>query len=291
MFDRITFILGEWLVSIRRNVGMVILGIITVSVCIFISGGLALTYLGILKYGQGLTDKFEMRVFLQDKTSVQQISTLAKQIRLMDGVATVNWIPRDKAWEKLKTENPEITKDLDNVLPDAYKVVLKDLSKSDEIAAAIQTLPEVEPDGVKYLRNTQKQVEESLRFLKWMGLVAGGLLALVSGVLIYTVVRLTAMSRRLELRIMSLVGATYTTIYTPLLLEGTFQGLVGGLLASLLLRLSYDQLHSVVSGYQFISGLPAFPNNQVFLYCALLGAAYGLLCSILALANLRGKIR
>ena len=36
MFDRITFILGEWLVSVRRNLGMVVLGTITVSVCIFI---------------------------------------------------------------------------------------------------------------------------------------------------------------------------------------------------------------------------------------------------------------
>ena len=291
MFDRLTFILGEWLVSIRRNLGMVLLGTITIAVCIYITGGLALAYLGILKYGQGLTDKFEMRVFLKDKTSVQQISTLANQIRAMDGVATVNWIPRDKAWAKMKVENPEITKDLDNVLPDAYKVVLKDLSKSDTIALAIQAIPEVEPEGVKYLRNAQKQVEESLRFLKWIGLVAGGMLALVSGVLIFTVVKLTAMSRRLELRIMSLVGATYTTIYTPLLLEGMFQGLLGGITASLLLWLSYGQFQTVLGGYQFLTGLPAFPINQVLNACSFAGAAYGLLCSILALINLRGKIR
>jgi cell division transport system permease protein len=291
MFDRLTFILGEWVVSIRRNLGMVLLGTITVAVCIFITGGLALAYLGILKYGQGLTDKFEMRVFLKDKTSAQQISTLAKQIRAMDGVATVNWIPRDKAWEKMKVENPDITKDLDNVLPDAYKVVLKDLGKSDAIASSIQAIPDVEPDGVKYLRNAQKQVEESLRFLKWIGMVAGGLLAIISGVLIFTVVKLTAMSRRLELRIMSLVGATYTTIYAPLLLEGMFQGLLGGLGASLLLKLSYSQLQTAMSGYQFLSGLPVFPSNSVFTYCSIAGASYGLLCSILALLNLRGKIQ
>jgi cell division transport system permease protein len=290
MLDRLTFILGEWLVSIRRNIGMVILGIITVSVCIFISGGLALTYFGVLKYGQSVSDKFEMRVFLNDKTTTSQISIVAKQIRLLDGVATVNWIPRDKAWEKLKAENPEITKDLDNVLPDAFKVVLKDLSKSDTVAQSIQALPQVEPDGVHYLKNAQKQVEESLRFLKWIGLVAGGLLALVSGVLIFTVVRLTAMSRRLELRIMSLVGASYFTIYMPLLLEGTFQGLLGGLLASCLLRISYDQLYGVLQRYQFLNDLPTFPNNQVFLVCAMAGAGYGLLCSALALLRLRGKM-
>jgi cell division transport system permease protein len=238
-----------------------------------------------------LSDKFEIRVFLKDETSIQQISTIANQIRLMDGVSTVNWIPRDKAWAKMKAENPDITKDLDNILPDAYKVILKDLSKSDKVARSIQAIPEVEPDGVKYLRNAQKQVEESLRFLKWIGLVAGGLLALVSGVLIFTVVRLTAMSRRLELRIMSLVGATYTTIYTPLLLEGTFQGLLGGVVASLLLKLSYGQLQAVIHGYQFLNGLPPFPNNQVFSVCCAIGAAYGLLCSTLALVNLKGKIR
>lgn len=291
MFDRLTFILGEALVSIRRNFGMVLLGILTVSVCIYITGGLTLTYLGVLKYGKGLTDKFEMQVFLKDGTSQYQISQIAKQIRGMDGVATVNWIPRNLAWEKLKRENPEITKDLDNVLPDAYKVVLKDLSRSDAIAASIQAIPEVEPDGVRYLRNAQKQVEDGLRFLKWIGLVAGGLLALVSGVLIFTVVRLTAMSRRLELRIMNLVGANYTTIYTPLLIEGMFQGLVGGLLASLLLLLSYRELARVVQGYEYLAQLPALATNQIVLACSVAGAGYGLLCSILALVNLQRRIQ
>jgi len=291
MFDRLTFILGEALVSIRRNLGMVILGILTVSVCIYITGGLTLAYLGVLKYGKGLTDKFEMRVFLKDETSQFQISEIAKQIRKMDGVSTVNWIPKKLAWEKMKLERPELTKDLDNILPDAYKVVLSDLRKSDAVAASIQAIPQVEPDGVTYLRNAQKQVEESLRFLKWIGLVAGGLLALVSGILIFTVVRLTAMSRRLELRIMNLVGANYTTIYTPLLLEGVFQGLMGGLLASILLQLSYRELAKVVSGYEYLAQLPSLPGNQILLVCAVAGGSYGLLCSILALMNLQRKIR
>lgn len=291
MFDRLTFILGEALVSIRRNFGMVLLGILTVCVCLYITGGLTLTYLGIVKYGQGLSDRFEMRVYLKDGTSKYQISDLAKKIRTMDGVATVNWIPRDLAWAKMQKENPELTKDLDNVLPDSYKVVLRDLEKSDQIAKTIQDMPDVMPNGVNYLRNAQRQVEESLKFLKWIGLVAGGLLALVSGVLIFTVVRLTAISRRLELRIMNLVGASYTTIYAPLLMEGMFQGLVGGLVASLLLQLSYQQLDKAVRSYQFLQALPPFPSNQVIPACVAAGGLYGLLCSILALTNLQRKIQ
>ncbi|MBI1331794.1 MAG: FtsX-like permease family protein [Armatimonadetes bacterium] len=290
MFDRLTFILGETLVSIRRNFGMVILGILTVSVCLYITGGLTLTYRSILTYGQGLTGRFEMRVYLQDGTSKYQISDIAKQIRAMDGVATVNWIPKDLAWEKMKRENPELTRDLNNVLPDAYKVVLTDLSKGDAIAKTIQAIPQVEPGGVRYLRNAQKQVDDLLRFLKWIGLVAGGLLALISGVLIFTVVRLTAMSRRLELRIMNLVGASYATIYTPLMLEGVFQGLVGGLAASLLLQLSYHELARVVHGYEFLAELPPFPGNQVMVACSIAGGTYGLICSLLALVSLQRRI-
>lgn len=292
MFDRLTFVLGETLVSLRRNFGMVILAIITVCVCIYVTGGLTLTYMGLMKYGKALTDRFEMRVFLDQGTSKQQISDIAKQIRAMDGVATVNWIPKDLAWEKLKSEHAEYRDGgLDNVLPDSYKVVLTDLNKSDKVAADIQAIPQVEPQGVSYLRNAQKQVEDSMRFLKWVGLVAGGLLAIVSGVLIFTVVRLTAMARRLELRIMSLVGASYTTVYAPLLIEGIFQGLVGGAIASLLMRTSYMQLQGVVKGYEFLSELPPFPTKQVILACCIAGGAYGLLCSCLALINLQRKIR
>lgn len=291
MFDRLTFVLGEALVSIRRNLGMVLLAILTVSVCIYITGGLTMAYMSVLKYGQDLSSRFEMKVYLKDGTTKQQITDIAKQIRTMDGVGTVNWIPRDLAWAKMKKENPELTEGIDNVLPDAYKVVIQDLSKSDELAKKIQAIPQVEPDGVRYLQAIQKQVEETLRFLKWIGLVAGGLLALVSGVLIFTVVRLTALSRRLEIRIMNLVGASYTTIYAPLLIEGAFQGLIGGFVAFGLLQLSYHELATVVRGYQFLKELPPLPYQPVLLGCISAGSSYGLLCSILALFNLQKKIR
>ena len=291
MFDHLTFILGEALVSIRRNLGMVMLGILTVTVCIYVTGGLTLTYLGVFNYGRSLTGKFEMRVFLDDKTTEAQISDIAKKIRVMDGVATVNWIPKKLQWAKMQHEHPELTEGLDNFLPDSYKIVLKDLGKSDQIAKSIQAIPQVEPDGVKYLRNTVKQVDETLSFLKWVGLVAGGMLALVSGVLIFTVVRLTAMARRLELRIMSLVGASYATIYVPLLLEGIVQGLLGGTAASLLLQGSYKELAKVIKGYEFLAGLPPLPSNQVLIACVVAGSSYGLLCSILALTNLQKRIR
>ncbi len=291
MFDRLTFVLGEALVSIRRNLGMVILGALTVAVCIYIAGGLTLTYLSVWRFGQNLSSRFEIKVFLKDGTTKQQISDTAKQIRLMDGVDEVNWIPRDLAWEKMKREDPANTVGLDNVLQDAYKVKIKDLSKSDAIAAKIQALPQVEPGGVHYLQVIQKQVEEALRFLKWVGLVAGGLLALVSGVLIFTVVRLTAIARRVEIRIMSLVGASYVTVYMPLLLEGAFQGLVGGAIAYGLISLSHHELANVIRGYTFVTNLPPLDVKPILLSCIGAGTGYGLLCSILALLNLQKKIR
>ena len=292
MLDRLMFILSEALVSLRRNFGMVVLSVLTTAVCLYVLGGLGLLYLGLQRGATGMTGALEMRVYLKEETTREQVSALLKEVRSMQGVDKAILIPKERAWEKFATENPQIAKDIENPYPDGLKIILNDLSRGDSIANELRVRPEVEPgNGVNYLRKEQNLLEQALKLLRWVGATAGGLLLVVAGVLIFTVTRLAAMSRRVEIRIMRLVGAGYSTMYLPMVIEGKVQGVLGGLLAAGLLQLTYREVSHVVASYESIPPLPAFPLQPVYLYMVVAGACYGVICSCLALIRLQQRIR
>lgn len=292
MLDRLLFILSEAIVSLRRNFGMVILSVLTTAVCLYVLGGLGLLYLGLQRGAKGMTGALEMRVYLKEETTRDQVSVLLSEIRATQGVEKAILIPKERAWEKFSKENPQIAKDIENPYPDGIKVILNDLSRGDAIAAEMRARSEVEPEnGVNYLRKEQNLLEQALKLLRWVGVTAGGMLLLVAGVLIFTVTRLAAMSRRIEIRIMRLVGAGYSTMYLPMVIEGKVQGVLGGLLAAGLLQLTYRQVSHVVLSYESIPPLPAFPLQPVYLWTVVAGASYGIVCSCLALIRLHQRIR
>ena len=164
MLDRLFFILGEALVSLRRNFGMVLLSVLTTAVCLYVLGGLGLIYLGLQQGAKGMTGALEMRVYLREGTTSEQVSAFLKDVRATQGVEKAIMIPKELAWEKFSKENPEIAKDIENPYPDGLKVILNDLSRGDAIAAQMRARTEVEPEnGVNYLKKEQTLLEQALK--------------------------------------------------------------------------------------------------------------------------------
>jgi cell division transport system permease protein len=281
VLDRLSFLLQEAFVALRRNTLMTFAAVTTVAVSLFLLGGVGLVYLRVMEYSESLPPKMEMRVVVKDGTNYEGIRQIAERLREIEGVATASWIPRDKAWERWKAEHPDAhVEGIPNPLPDAFKVVLSDLNYTDAAATEMRRLPSVE--SVVYAQEVQNFIAQALSVLRWLGFVVGGLLLATGGVLIYNAIRLTVLSRRLEIRIMQLVGASRSTIKIPFYIEGVVQGSLGGALASLLLMGGYEVLQGRLSSLSAFGKLPPFPMILVLSMMVALGAAYGLVCSVFA---------
>lgn len=291
MIDRLLFVLGEALTALRRNLGMTFAAVSTVALSLFVLGGLGLSYLAVARYARTLPGRFEMRAFLRDEVQKKDIRRAAIQIRAISGVASVVLIPKEGAWARFSAGNPDFTQGIENPFPDGFRVTISDLSRGDAVARRIGELPLMDPEGVTYFRNEARVADDILRVLRWVGSTVGALLALVSGVLIFNAIRLAMLSRRLEVRVMQLVGASPATVYAPFLIEGAVQGALGGALAGVLLQSSYIVLEGFVRGLVNLSSLPTFPAGPVVGALAGVGGAYGLLCSSLALVGLRVRTR
>ena len=118
------------------------------------------------------------------------------------------------------------------------------------------------------------------------------MLGLAALLIVANTIRLAFYSRRDELDILALVGASRTFVRVPFLLEGTVQGLLGGLLSLLLLYGAYELvLPQIRFGLELIVGraeLRFFTNGEAFRLVAS-GAGLGFLGAATALVGWRAE--
>jgi cell division transport system permease protein len=283
MFDRISFVVGEAMIALRRHSFMAFSAVTTVAIALYLLGGLGFAYIKAISFAHSIPGKFEMRVNLRDGINYRDIKETAASIRALPGVATVTWIPRGPAWQAYRMQYPERTEGIDNPFMDAFKVTLNDLAKADAVAGQIRSMPAVRPtdDGVRYMKKEQELVQGWIDLLAWLSWV-GVLLLFISGILIFNTIRLAIISRAIEIRIMSLVGASRLTMAVPFLIEGFVQGLLGGVLAGLLVWASYHFIGSYLH-QSWGTVWPDFPAAPTVAFLATVGAAFGAACSLLAL--------
>lgn len=291
MLDRFEFLVGEAFVALRRNTLMTAAAITTSAVALFLLGGLGYLYFRASATLADASGKFELRVYIRDGSSMETIRETAARLRKVDGVKSVNWIPKDKAWERFRQQNPSITEGIDNPFPDGFKVIVEDVALTRKIGSQIQsmavTLPS--PDGVVFQEDEERLLNELLELARWIGGGLGIVLFVTAGVLIYNAIRLTVDARRREIRIMQLVGATSLTIRTPFVIEGVMQGMFGGILAAFLIQVANGALQDYVrtqlsSTWQF----PEFPMLWMVMALGVVGAVFGFVCSIF---SVRGPLR
>ena len=282
--DRVEFLLGEALVSLRRNTWMTFASVTTCAMALFVLGGLGSAYLGLTGYAQKIAGRFEMKVFVKDGVGPDAVKALGDTIKKVDGVESVTHQSREEVWEAFKKDNPGIDVkglEIDNPMPDAFVVRFSELAKAKSVADKVGKM-----DGVEkalYLADEQSFLDQAMSAVRWLGALVGGMLLVTSGVLIYNTIRLTIVARRREIRTMQIVGATPFTVWTPMLIEGAVQGVVGGLLATLVLGVVYAVVGALASGLMAFRLQAAYPFGTMLALLGVVGAAYGVVCSALAL--------
>ncbi len=292
MLDQLEFLLTEALVSLRRNKWMTFAAVTTAAMALFIIGGLTSAYIGLASYAAQVESKFEMKVFVRDEATPDQAKALGERLKKLDGIKAVTFQSKKEVWETFKKENPGITAalEIDNPMPDTFTLTFTKLNKADDIAAAAKKMPEVAPkDGVQYQSEVQEFLDQTMSTIRWVGLVLGGLMLITGGILIYNTVRLTMIARRREIRIMELVGATRQTVWTPLLVEGLVQGVLGAVLATGVLWVAHSILASLVRFSIPAASMSNFALGGTLFWLILVGAVYGVGCSYLAIREPKVK--
>jgi cell division transport system permease protein len=203
-------------------------------------------------------------------------------------VKGVVYVSKAEALQKFKdrTKNvPQLVEQLrGNPLPASLEVSLVDPRQVREVVKTIEADPNLakviknpanpEADDIKYAQEVVDRLFQATNVVRLFVSVFMVLLFVVSLVLIANTIRLAIYSRRREIGIMRLVGASNWFISTPFLMEGVIQSTIGALLAIL----------SLVLAQSFI--VPWLQSTLRFLPVTITAAAIGQLSGLLLLSGI-----
>jgi cell division transport system permease protein len=153
-------------------------------------------------------------------------------------IKSVKYVSKAEALEIMKVRQPELARNLStNPLPDAFEITPKRGEDVEKIAKQIPVGVAIGVETINYGKKTADRILRVARVIEIVFLLAVFILLAASTLLIANTIRLSIFSRRREIEVMKLVGATNWFVRGPFMLEGLICGLAGSALAVVLLGL------------------------------------------------------
>ena len=229
---RVEYLIRETGTNLWRNVWLTVAAVLTVFVCLALFGVSILVGKGADSLTSQWKGGIEFIIFMKPAATPDEDTAIRKVLDQSGSeVKSYKYLDQAAAYEEFKklfADKQELIDSISqNVLPPSYRVVPVD-SDADAIAQLGKQF-EDKPGvyEVRYASETLRNLE-SLTNLVRIGLLAAALILLAVAVLLILNTTFTAMmSRRREIEVMKLVGATNWFIRIPYMLEGLVHGLVG----------------------------------------------------------------
>lgn len=248
---------------------------------------------------KGVTDKIDVSLYLKDTVTPEQAKELQARLERVDNVESVRYISKKDALEIYRKQNSNNTRLLEavteqeNPLPASFAIKTKDPKRLDTIAAfanqpEIKALQSDPPSYSGSNRQTIDRIVQASNFFKTTGLVASVIFVIISTLIIFNTIRMAIFTRREEIEIMKLVGATKWFIRGPFVFEAALYGVFAALIA---VTLSYALLFAgaprIASHIDFRSTLELFETYPLLIVGGelLIGILIGAFSSLLALSR------
>ena len=129
---------------------------------------------------------------------------------------------------------------------DSFQIKVTDINQIEEVAKQVQQIENV--NDVKYGEGMVDQLVSVFDVVKRISYGVVIALVIVTAFLISNTIKITIFSRKREIEIMRLVGASNINIKIPFIFEGLFLGLLGSIIPILVTIIGYDALYSFYNG-------------------------------------------
>ena len=200
-----------------------------------------------------IEDELTVVVYLNGDVTSEQIENIKTELNSYKNVLETTYKSKDE-WKLEMSEYDDSFKTVldyldENPLNDSFVVKVKDVKKLSETSEFIKGIEGV--DTVKYGEGMVENVISVFDVIQKVVLVVVIALVLVTGFLISNTIKLTIFSRRGEIEIMRLVGASNITIKLPFLFEGFIIGVVGSIIPICITIYGYVILYTRMHGKLF----------------------------------------
>ncbi len=210
----------------------------------------------------------EIQIYVPIDSSVSEddIEALQAEIEKIPGVGEITYSSADDELTNLiesfgeDGEIFEIYRGEDNPLSRVFLVTVSEGYSMASVSEQIESIEGV--SSATYGGATVDDFIDLLDGIRTVGYAFAGALTLLAIFLIYNTIKITLNSRKEEIKIMRLVGATNGYITAPLIMEGIIIGIMGSVIPVLITIFGYSYIYESLNG-QLVSGIltliPVYP--------------------------------
>lgn len=224
-------------------------------------------------------------IWIEKTATKEDIDNLKKEIENTGNVSSLEFKSKQKFAQELKEQEDKFAPTVDswtdetNPLMDSYKLKVKDIEIIKDTVKQIEKVDCV--NSVDYGQTIVDQVVTVFKAIEKFCIGTVIALVLVTAFLITNTIKIAIYSRKTEIEIMRLVGASNIAIKVPFIIEGMFIGLIGSIIPVLVTIFGYSKLYDYFGGKIFNSSfatlIEPFPFTiKLSLIIVLLGILVGM---------------
>lgn len=270
--------------NLWRNKGMGLASTVSIAAMLTLFGFVLLLILNInTSVHQMGTELDKIVVYIEDDSKAKDVNEIIKKLEKDARVRNVKYTSKEEALEDCKKTFGDKAYVLDsieeNTLPASITVSLKDLSFIEDVAKSVQNM-----DGIFRIDYHFDLISKMMLFekgIKYIGFAIVFILLFVSMIIMHNTIKITVANRRREINIMKYIGATNSYIRGPFLIEGIIFGIVGAIVATLIVYYGYEYVFERTNmhmenifGMNIISPKMVKENMPIIFSCIGIGIGY-----------------
>ena len=238
--------------SVFRNFSLSTAIVCSSITLILVSVAMILSY-NVENITKNLEHELTIVVYLNKETTEEQMNELKSSLENMENVDSYEYKSKDEWRLEMKNSSETLNSTLEyleeNPLLDSFIVRVKDVEHLKETSQEILKNDFV--SSADYGEGMTENLISAFKVIEKVTIIVVIALILVTAFLISNTIKLTIFSRRNEIEIMRLVGASNISIRLPFIFEGLILGFLGGLIPVIFTIYGYVLLYDHFNGYVF----------------------------------------
>ena len=256
--------------SVIRNFSLSLASISCIAITLIVVGiSIVLSY-NVENMTDSIKKDVTMVVFLKSDTTEDEVKDIQKKITNMGNIEEIKFKSKKEYAEETKERDEVFSFIVDNwtdetnPLLDSFLIKVKEVEEIKNTASSIKKIDKVEL--VNYGEDMVDQLITVFDVIRKVSIGAVVALILVTAFLIANTIKLAIFSRKTEIEIMRLVGASNISIKIPFIIEGSFIGILGSIIPIILMIYGYTSLYNYFDSKLFGSSLAMLIEPYPFIY-------------------------
>lgn len=262
--------------GVFRNFSLSLASISCITITLIVVAVSLVLSMNVQNFSDSIRKDVTVVMFLKGDTTKEDETKILNELKSITNIedSSIVFKSKTESANELKNGNEIFASTVDrwteetNPLLDSYMFKVKEIEKIDDTINEVKNLSFTKDkiNNINYGEDIVHQLIVVFNVVKKVCIVAVASLVLVTAFLIANTIKLAIYSRKREIEIMRLVGASNISIKIPFIIEGLFIGIIGAVIPIIITIFGYTTLYDFFGGKLFNSSLAALVAPMPFIY-------------------------